>query len=385
MVRTTVLTEYMANQSASGRLVNEREDVLDLRDAVAYHQLVLSAEGARPQTRHVYFSHERTLLDGFEALGIPLGLDELTTANVRRVLEWYRRHPRGQGTRDGEVAARQFVQRMHTFANFLAREDVIEEGRLRRLKPPKVDKVLREPFTEPELAAMLGACRISRTPLRDEALFLLLLATGVRIGEAAALTLDRLRLEQRHIIVGKGGKGRRERLVPIGVPEKRDGGRVVRALRAYLADRGLGNPRVFLSEAGQPLDAVGASKIIQRLGRHAGVENAIPHRLRHTFATNYLTVNVNDENGLREILGHVSHDVLSDYIHFSRQVVAERAARGSLAETLLASGQAAPPRYRPEPPPLLSIGPTAEPPGANEEAQPAGHRVPSRGGRRMEG
>ncbi len=53
-------------------------------------------------------------------------------------------------------------------------------------------------------------------PLRDEVLFLLLLDTGMRIGEACTLMVGHVRLDERVIVVGGDGKGRRERLVPIG-------------------------------------------------------------------------------------------------------------------------------------------------------------------------
>jgi integrase len=58
-----------------------------------------------------------------------------------------------------------------------------------------VPKVLRQPFTQAELVALWGACRLSALPARDEALFLVLLDTGVRIGEAVTLTLDKVQLD----------------------------------------------------------------------------------------------------------------------------------------------------------------------------------------------
>ncbi len=77
----------------------------------------------------------------------------------------------------------------------------------------------------------------SANPHCDEALFLLLLDSDMRIGEAVALTTDTLQLDQRRVIVGAKGKARRERAVPIGDAALPGGGRTLRALRTYLAVR----------------------------------------------------------------------------------------------------------------------------------------------------
>src|SRR5438132_7839842 len=87
------------------------------------------------------------------------------------------------------------------------------------------------------MQALWSASRQTRSPIRDEALLLLLLDTGARIGELTTLTLDKVRLDERHLVIGLHGKGRRERIVPIGDPTKPDGGPVIRALRAWLKDR----------------------------------------------------------------------------------------------------------------------------------------------------
>lgn len=305
---------------------------MDLRDAVAYHQLVLNAGGARPATQTNYLHYERKLLEALESLGIPPSLDVLTTANVRRTTEWYRENMRHGTSRGGKVAVRQYVERIKTFARFLEAEEIIPPDTLKRLAAPKIDKILRRPYEQSEVAAMWGACRASRNAARDEALLLLLLDTGMRIGEAAALTMDNLRLDDRRAIIGAPGKGRRERIVPLGDGSRRDGGRLIRALRAYLAVRpGSAAPEVFVSDAGYSLSSLAAGQAIQRLGRASGVFNPIPHRLRHTFCTWYLVMFPGDELGLREIVGHLSKNVLSDYVHFAHSIVAERVGRASLS------------------------------------------------------
>lgn len=341
----------------------------DLRDACMYHTLTLQAEGRSPVTLRNYRFYRDLFLRYLDEHGIPATLEALSPLNVRNAAEWYRGLPHGHGKRGGEQAVRQFVERLKGWAHWLEREELIPPGTLDRVKAPRVTKHLRQPFTSDELAAMWRAARRTRETLRDEALFLLLLGTGMRIGEAATLRLDDLQLDAGRVLVGAKGKGRRERIASIGQADEPDGGRTVRALRVYLArrpDHGFTEGRVFVSRQGRPLDVDSAALIIQRIGKAAGVQDATPHRLRHTFATHYLTVYPGDEQGLRRILGHLSHDVLSDYIHLSQAALAERTSKASIVETLL------PPRVRvdidgdqpsdePPPPPELRPVPLLDP------------------------
>jgi integrase len=315
------------------------QTTMDLRDAVTLHQLVLASEGGTEATQRQYAHFERVFLRYLEHKGIAPKLDVLNPENVRATLEWYRTEgSSGQGTRGGEVAALTFVDIMRLLGSFLEREGVFADNPLRRVRRVKIAKRLRKPFTQTEALALWQACHQSQMPSRDEAMFLLLLDTGMRIGEACGLTFDHVRLDQRVIVIPENGKGRRERLVPIGATDKRDDGRTIRALRRYIAERpekGRGTTnRLFLGRDRYPLESQGGSELFLRLGKTAKVGDAGPHRLRHTFATWYVTVYPGDELGLRRIIGHVSKEVLSSYVHFAQATIAERAGRASLAETL---------------------------------------------------
>lgn len=311
---------------------------MDLRDAVSYHQLVLASEGRTAATQRHYLHFERVFLNYLDARGFPPTFDMLQPTHVRAALIWYQAQDNARRTRGGQVAGQTFVDVMRLFSRFLEREGILEDDPLRKMRRVSIPKRLRQPYTQSEVVALWGACRQSALPTRDEALFLLLLDTGMRIGEACSITLDRLKLDQRLIVIGEQGKARRERLVPIGVQDKRDGGRTLRALRHYLAERPQNersSNRLFLGRDHYPLEAAGGSQVIERLGKTADIDNAGPHRLRHTFCTWYLVKYPGDELGLRRIVGHLSKEVLSDYVHFSQSIIADRAGRASLAESWL--------------------------------------------------
>jgi integrase/recombinase XerD len=347
---------------------------MDLRDAAAYHALVLSSEGASLATQRNYLFYWRRLIDYCDDTSTSADLDRFGAELIRAAASWYRGQVRPGSSRGGAQAVRQFVQRMNTAGGFLVKEGIIPEEQWRRVTAPRIGKLSRQPFNQQEIAAMWGSCARTRNKERDEALFLLLLDTGMRIGEAASLTLSHVDLAQHRLIVGADAKGKRERIVPVGSGDRRDGGRTVMAIRRYLSVRPgnrFDHDRLFLSGSGHPMLASGLSDSIKHLGRLAGVDNPIPHRLRHTFATQYLQEYPGDEIGLRRIVGHISDGVLVDYVHFSQSVIAERAGRVALSERWLGAGRSIPtvPAWRTAP-----VGSPEQRPTSADSDHAARHR-----------
>jgi site-specific recombinase XerD len=151
---------------------------------------------------------------------------------------------------------------------------------------------------------------------RDAALLELLYATGMRISEAASLTLDRLDLDRRRLrVVGKGSK---ERELLFGQPAQA-------AVRGYLAS---GRPRLaaagssptpalFLNARGGGLTARGARMIVDRWVDATGVSpRTSPHTLRHSFATHLLEGGA-DLRSVQELLGHANLATTQVYTHLS--------------------------------------------------------------------
>jgi integrase/recombinase XerD len=311
---------------------------VNLLDAVSYHQLVVASEGRTEATQRQYLYFEKVFLHYLEHQEIRPDLDALNPTNVRAALSWYQAKSDYRRRRGGEVGGMVLVDTLHLLARFLEREEILPDDPLRKMRRVKVAERLRQPFTKTEAIALWGACKQSPMPLRDEALFLLLMDTGMRIGEACTLTLDRLKLDQRQIIIGTEGKGRRERVVPVGQVDKRGGGRTLSALRRYLGERPdspRSRDRLFLGRDGYPLESAGGSAVISRLGTIAGVADSGPHRCRHCFATQYLVTYPGDEIGLRRIMGHLSFRVLASYVHIAQSIIADRAGHASLVEAWL--------------------------------------------------
>jgi hypothetical protein len=116
----------------------------------------------------------------------------------------------------------------------------------------------------------------------------------------------------------------------------------MRPLRAYLKERDAKlarypdkqTNRIFLTVQGFALTTNGAEGVFRRLGQVAGVANFHPHRARHTFCTQYLTIFPGDDLGLRRIVGHLSLAITADYVHLSQSTIARRANHASVVESL---------------------------------------------------
>lgn len=159
---------------------------------------------------------------------------------------------------------------------------------------------------------------------RDIALITLMLNTGLRISEVAALDIDDITLGERSgsltVRLGKGGK---YRAVPINSDTRK-------ALRDYLNGRTRGP--VFLSQRGKGtgrLTASGIRQVIDQYAYLAKLPELHPHALRHTFARNLLKTGEGLEM-VAEILGHKSLNTKRIYTQPSEQDKANAVEKLSL-------------------------------------------------------
>lgn len=189
------------------------------------------------------------------------------------------------------------MRTLKAFGTWVASELDLTSNPLRAVPLPRVPEQLVPSLRDPEIIALLRAVEGSRDPERDRAIVLLLLDTGVRVSEAAALCVGDVGLaEGRCRVFGKGG---RERLVPIGR-------RARKALRIWLTHRrGVRDDEpLFTRSGGHRLTARGLYQLVHRLASRAELTTRCsPHVLRHTFAMSFLT-NGGDVFSLQRILGH---------------------------------------------------------------------------------
>lgn len=258
-------------------------------------------------------------------LTVERALSQNTVAAYRRDIGHYVRHLKGRGVAEfasvGPEDAASFtdylqkqgfaqssiarmitaVRRLH---EFLESEGRAASDPTRDLRPPKVGQRLPKAITIDEMNQLIQAAKgPGAGGLRDSALVELLYGTGARISEAVSLSADDVDLDSAQIRLF--GKGRKERVLPLGQY-------AIDAIEAYLvrgrpalAAKGKGSAALFLNTRGNPLTRTAAWNVINSIAERAGLEGISPHTFRHSFATHLLQGGA-DVRIVQEMLGHAS-------------------------------------------------------------------------------
>jgi integrase/recombinase XerD len=202
-------------------------------------------------------------------------------------------------------AARTLVA-VRGFHKFLALEGEVTTDPAAAVSPPKPPSRLPKAIGIDEVERLLAAASLGDTPvsLRDRALLEVLYGCGARISEAVGLDLDDIDTDEG--VVRLFGKGRKERIVPLG-------SYAAAALSAYLvrgrpalSTGGKGAPAVFLNQRGNRLSRQSAWAALRQAADRAGLAGHLsPHTLRHSFATHLLEGGA-DVRVVQELLGHAS-------------------------------------------------------------------------------
>jgi len=191
----------------------------------------------------------------------------------------------------------------------------------RHLASPRKGRPLPRYVGRSEVEALLAATSgESPRALRDRAMLELLYGSGLRISELVTLRLDSVDLEDR--LVRVVGKGRKERIVPLGEPART-------ALRAYLRDGRPAlaghshTPYLFPSRGGRPLTRQRGWQLVKAYARRAGLSAPTsPHMLRHSFATHLLEGGA-DLRSVQEMLGHADIRTTEIYTHLTGERLSE--------------------------------------------------------------
>jgi len=185
------------------------------------------------------------------------------------------------------------------------------------LEIPKVPKYVLDILSDQEIEKLLEAINPNiQQGARLYTVVVLMLDSGLRIGEVAEARLGDLDMERRQLKVM--GKGRKERFIPFGQ-------RCAQTLMKYIH---LHRPQpmqteydnLFLSPDGMPMTRNSLESMIRRLRISSGITRLHAHLFRHTFAVKFLT-NGGDLRTLQLILGHESLVVTQRYLHFTTQQV----------------------------------------------------------------
>lgn len=193
-----------------------------------------------------------------------------------------------------------------------------------------------------EVNALLRAAAHARHAARDTAIVQMLLQTGMRIGECAALQWADVTFGEKHgavlIRAGKGNKARgvplnasvRQALATYGAPVLQVAPTLKAVAAAWSRRAHITHPdALWQSQKGGALSVSGMERVIGGLVRDGAARQLLPvtttaHTLRHTFATHYLAAHANDLVGVATLLGHSSLNTTRIYVQPTAEQLADR-------------------------------------------------------------
>ncbi len=209
------------------------------------------------------------------------------------------------------------VHAIRGFFRFLVREEKLADDPMENVRSPRPFKPLPRFLNRAQVEALLAAPDAG-TPLglRDQAILETMYASGLRASEVTHLKTENIDTDIGLLRIF--GKGRKERLVPIGSSALAAILRYEREGRASLLKKKR-TRELFLNHAGGALSRMGLWLIVRRHARSVGVAHILsPHVLRHSFAT-HLLENGADLRALQAMLGHADISTTEIYTHVTRE------------------------------------------------------------------
>jgi len=205
---------------------------------------------------------------------------------------------------------------LRSFYKFLIRRGIVAASPLITIRTPKQEKRLPKCLDLEQVQKLLEAPGDADIlSARDKAMLEVLYSSGIRVSELVELEMGDIDLQEGVLRVR--GKGRKDRLTPIG-------SQAIKAVQRYFELRtlepkcsGPDQARVFLNKHGETLSTRSVRRKLDKYLVQAGLDPGIsPHTLRHSFATHLLN-NGADLRSVQELLGHQSLSTTQIYTHLS--------------------------------------------------------------------
>jgi integrase/recombinase XerC len=209
-----------------------------------------------------------------------------------------------------KVTVSRRLSSIRSFFKFLYREGYIKANPAKLVPNPRVPKLLPKYLSVDDMFSLIEKPEgIGFIPARDRAILELLYSSGLRVSELSGLNTDDLNI--RESLIKIRGKGKKERIVPVG-------SKAIDAVKSYLIERMLLKSRdraLFLNRRRTRLTDRSVRRIVVKYARALAMNGRIgPHTLRHSFASHLLQGGA-DLRVIQELLGHSSLSTTQKYTH----------------------------------------------------------------------
>lgn len=241
--------------------------------------------------------------------------DKVTVLDIRAYLAFLNKHNYAKRTISRRISS------LRSFYKYLVRENYLEFNPFVKVKTPKLDKKLPVFLEEIEINELLELPPENILGIRDQAVLELLYATGCRVSELVALTLENIDIENRYVLLR--GKGNKERIVPLGHLSCLALEKYYKNSRNVLLNKyGESHDFVFVNSRGGVLTDRSVRRILEKYITKLALHKKVsPHTIRHTFATHLLDHGA-DLRAVQELLGHANLSTTQIYTHITAERVA---------------------------------------------------------------
>ena len=268
----------------------------------------------------------------FQFLEVERNASPRTVANYRHALAEFRKTPDLPGWKEltaddfrrylfdcgkrglARPTIRLFFAAFRTFYKFLTERHGLKENPLKEVMLPKLERKLPVVLTSKQIDELLTApLRVDKEPqaphwmpARDAAILELFYSSGLRLAELVSLEVKDVDVFSESVRVL--GKGRKERVVPVGAP-------ALHAIQKYRHEANVQAGPLFISKVHRRLTPINVALILKRYLRHTSIPMHVsPHKLRHSFATHLLDAGA-DLRSVQSLLGHASLSTTQIYTH----------------------------------------------------------------------
>lgn len=259
-----------------------------------------------------------------------------TVTNYRHALTLFRAHTPNPGWHDltadhfrrylfhcskremSRPTIRLHFSALRTFYRFLSERHGLRENPLKEVQLPKLDRKLPIVLTAKQIDELLTApFRVEPTrqaakwmPARDAAIMELFYSSGLRLSELIGLNVADVDVFTESVRVL--GKGRKDRVVPVGEP-------ALKAIQRYRQEANVHSGPLFISMRRTRISTMAVWTLLKRYLRHTSIPVEIsPHKLRHSFATHILDAGA-DLRSVQSLLGHASLSTTQIYTHVTTE------------------------------------------------------------------